>query len=163
MNRYEDLMYASKALQAARRLLMLPPQKERVERIAKAFMECQLGLPQIEHVEYNPAREWVATIRNAIDTSRCKTSPAREGLLWIRAEQFARSPRQREEFCDAVGELSHWIDRAVDFMQKQFATNRAKLPAKFVFPDFHEQSEECFREMGITVVIPKEPSQSESL
>ncbi len=107
MSNVQKYEYPSEKLSNARRMLMAPHPHGDAPSFAGAFVECNLGLPDISEIDYEPAREWIQLIRNTMDTTGC-VDPNNRGLWLVKAESL--SVAEKREFSRALDELASWVD-----------------------------------------------------
>ncbi len=108
---------------------MLPGRSsvDEVTALTTAFHECQLGLPRDTDIQYEPARQWIKIIRDAMDTSQIKVEDGYDrfhGSLWLRVEELLKcregrsksrkTPGFRQKFCDALDELANWVSNELE-------------------------------------------------
>jgi hypothetical protein len=132
---------------------MLPGRSEldEITALTMAFCECSLGLPREDQVQDEPARQWIRTIRRAMDITEIKIETAWErhhGAYWLKAAALlksrgGRSKRRktrsfRDDFCDALDELTYWVSEQ---LRRAGSLKSSHSAESFVFPSVEKPHE----------------------
>ena len=102
-----NFRYQAERFDAARRILMLPHPHGEAQSIASAFIECSLGLMDLQTEDLGEGvRDWLGILRDLMDTSDIPETSAYE-LFELKARQLTEA--QKIELSQIIDELASWF------------------------------------------------------